>query len=553
MKEVWAADCETDPFKEGRIPKPFVWGCYNGQEYHRFDRTEEFIDFITARDCIVYAHNGGRFDWHFVISQLDAGTPLTVIAGRIAKFELGNAEFRDSYNIIPVPLAAYQKDEMDYEIMEEEFRDIPENREKIEHYLKMDCVYLFELVDGFIERYGLHLTQAGAAMKIWEAMEGRKQDSTTPEFYKRFSPYYYGGRVEAFELGVIEDEFTVIDINSAYPYAMLSRHPRGDATVELEALPGDDEAGPCFIRLVAESHGAFPVRKDDGGLWFPADGIVREFTITGWEYMAARDTGALKVVEVMSVTKFTDSITFRPYVERFYSLKDESKQNGDALGYLFAKLFLNSLYGKYAANAEKYKEFVISRWSEINVFEEQGYAFTAPLDKWALMQRDTPQERQRFYNVATAASITGYVRAYLFRAKMACDGVMYCDTDSLAVRKVGELPMHPTELGAWDVEAECNLAAIGGKKMYAFHKKGKVWGDIGSWKMASKGVRLTPEEMIRVATGEEVGYTPIAPSFSVKRGIGFISRNVRRADGDVTESDNIEGILRKVRGNGVNA
>ena len=134
-REIWVADSETDPFKEGRIPKPFIWGAYNGTDYHQFYSTDEFVEFISGIECIVYAHNGGKFDWHFIIDKLDAFSNLMVISGRLAKFQIGLAEFRDSYNILPMPLSAWEKDEFDYTLLEEEVRNIPENKIKIENYL----------------------------------------------------------------------------------------------------------------------------------------------------------------------------------------------------------------------------------------------------------------------------------------------------------------------------------------------------------------------------------------------------------------------------------
>src|SRR5690554_4327677 len=116
---IWAADCETDPFKKGRLDiAPFLWGCYNGGEYHEFNSTEKFVDFIIGTGGTVYAHNGGKFDWHFIFHHIPEFTPLKIINGRLAQFKIGETEFRDSYSIIPVPLSAYKKDDMNYDLME---------------------------------------------------------------------------------------------------------------------------------------------------------------------------------------------------------------------------------------------------------------------------------------------------------------------------------------------------------------------------------------------------------------------------------------------------
>jgi len=50
----------------------------------------------------------------------------------------------------------------------------------------------------------------------------------------------------------------------------------------------------------------------------------------------------------------------------------------------------------------------------------------------------------------------------------------------------------------------------------------------GKWKTASKGVKLTADEIIKVANGEEFLYIPQAPQYSVKQGIHFVNRKIRK-------------------------
>ena len=164
--EILAADCETDPFKIGRIPKPFIWACYDiyTGRYETFGSATLFVDFVRDRRCTVYFHNGGKFDGHYLRPYFNSDQELLIINGRIARFDIGDAEFRDSYNLIPVALGKYQKETIDYSIMEEDVRGLPENRTIIERYLKSDCVNLATLLRAYFERYGKGLTQAGAAM-----------------------------------------------------------------------------------------------------------------------------------------------------------------------------------------------------------------------------------------------------------------------------------------------------------------------------------------------------------------------------------------------------
>lgn len=522
MKEIWTLDAETDPFLAGRVPKPFIWGAYNGSEYHQFRTVPELVEFFQELDVIVYAHNGGKFDYHFMLDYLEQFEPLMVISGRLSKFKIGLCEFRDSMNILPFALSVYQKDEIDYAIFEESERHKPHNWKAICEYLKSDCVYLWNMVSDFIHRYGMHLTQAGAAMKVWQKIADTKAPKTNAFFYESLAPYYYGGRVECFQSGLIDHDFSVIDINSAYPYAMKHAHPYGEHYSVSNELPNSQAyIQRSFIRLTCIARGCFPFRGDDG-LIFPSDDIKREYTITGWEYLAAVKTRTIEDYDIIEVLTFPDMIRFDDYIDHFYEQKSKCKDEGDKAGYIFAKLFLNSLYGKFGANPENYDEYTIVKPCYIEAAESEGYNFNAELGNWALCSKPLEEEKQRYYNVAVAASITGFVRAYMWESISQCKGVIYCDTDSIACTETGDLELDPHELGAWDTEAVCDYGGVAGKKLYAFHTKGD------KWKTASKGVRLQPEEIMQAAAGEEVTYNPIAPSFSLKRGIKFISRKVKK-------------------------
>lgn len=523
-REIWVADSETDPFKAGRVPKPFIWGCYNGSVYHEFTDTKAFLEFITARECIVYAHNGGKFDWHFIIDELEEFSSLMVISGRLAKFQIGEAEFRDSYNILPMPLSAWEKDDFDYSILEVDVRHEPANWRKIQDYLRNDCVYLYQMVSEYIERYGINLTQAGTAMKVWQKLCQVKAPKTNAMFYDTIAPFYYGGRVECFEAGIIEHDFKVIDINSAYPFAMKHLHPYGDSYNVSTSLPRSrGYTQRAFITLSCVSRGALPFRGKTG-LSFPCDDIVRTYTITGWEFLAAIETGTIEDWEIIEVITFNDSIRFDDYIDHFYEMKSNAKAKNDKAGYIFSKLFLNSLYGKFGANPENYNEYTIVKPRYIEAAEEDGYSFCAEMGPWALCSRPLDETQARYYNVAVAASITGFVRAYLWRAICECKGVMYCDTDSIACEDTGTLELDPSQLGAWDVEAECDYGGIAGKKLYAFHDR-----DNNEWKTASKGVRLGADQLMQVASGRDITYNPENPSFSLKRGIKFISRKISKS------------------------
>lgn len=518
-KKIAVIDAETDPFKYGRVPKPFLWGYYNGEIYEQFDTTQELVDFISERDEIIYAHNGGKFDFFFLLEHINRNKRINIINGRIAKCKVGECELRDSWLLFTMSLDKYAKTKIDYSIMEKGERDKPKNRAEIAAYLNDDCVFLYELVKSFVDEYGLFLTQAGAAMSIWENMSDRKWKNDA-EHYKANAKFYYGGRTQAFYKGEIPNAFDVYDINSAYPAVMKRDHPCGPPKLDLWRRDNKQ-----FAIVEAKSIGVLPYRNERGGLDFPDDGEHRIFSVTGWELNLLEKLGG--TFDVIECYTCPNTVNFSVYVNKFYKMKTAAKKEGDKLTEIYAKIFLNSLYGKFAANPENYEDFEIIHDHQIDDYLGNGWNINDVLpDGSIFVNRPTNAATARYYDVLVAASITGAVRANLALEISRCDQVYYCDTDSLACTGFkGERDKY--ELGKWDLEARCKEGYIGGKKLYAFLT------DKNEHKTASKGTRLNFDEIKRVAMGAEVEYKNIAPTFSVKqidKGTGearFVSRKVK--------------------------
>jgi len=547
-RKIAVADSETDPFRHGRIPEPFIWGFYDGDQYLEWTDHDDFMQYVMARPLILYAHNGGRFDWHFILQYVPEWADIKIINGRIAQMKIGKCEFRDSFCILPVPLAQYMKTEIDYRIMEKGERYKPNNKKKISDYLKDDCVFLYNIVSEFVDEFGRGLTIAGTAMKQWEKISGRNAPDDDGTVFETIRPYYYGGRCQAFRYGVIDEPFEKADINSAYPYAMLSKHPISETFRRIEpkelAALSDDDLAVSFLDVECTSIGAFPMRADDYSLEFPHDDERRLYRVTGHEYIAGMETGALIDPVIKGGYVFDEFCTFEDYVNRFYELRKEAKANGDKARTLFYKLLMNSLYGKFAANPAEYHDYktiphyLLDKKGQIESEDGYTWQFAGLFGPHVLVSAPQLEEDQRYYNLATAASITGFVRAFMWRAIAKADGPIYCDTDSIAARSLGPLP-YGTALGEWEHEGDFDFAAVGGKKLYAFRPVGAKRPK--DWKIACKGVRLTPKQIIKVAEGGTVEYKPDAPVFSVHKEPTFVNRTVR-ATGAGAKKNSRKGI-----------
>lgn len=541
-------DCETDPFKRGRIPIPFVWNLYTGEKHitEWAQHPLQIMEFLSKTDCVVYAHNGGKFDYHYLTQFFTPGR-VSIVNGRLASFRIGNAELRDSYMLFPAPLSAYKKDEFDYSKLESDVRAL--HTDEIETYIKNDCAYLWLMLDEFFNEYGREFTQAGAAMRMMKRICEVEPPKTTKEFYARFRPYYYGGRVQCFEHGDIRGDFRSADINSAYPYAMMHAHAFGSANHQVRNADPEKsvDAQQMFWTVTAESRGAFPYRAANGALYYPDARYdwkrVRRYHVTGWELITALETDTATIHRVHFARRFEECRDFRDYVTHFWQMKNDAEKGSGR--YWFAKIFLNALYGKFAANPERYRD----AWFSDNPDELADWLTLPPTKRYGkvvlpfgngfIIQRPLDSDRQRFYNVATGASITGFVRAYLWRHLHAAERPLYCDTDSITAEAFHGMKV-ASELGAWEIEGEYDRCLIGGKKLYAMHARDGAREDSGDywrrqdWKIASKGVRVGPQDIAEVCAGKRVTYSPEVPTYSARgAAISFTSRDILQTGEDI--------------------
>jgi hypothetical protein len=567
-RQLATLDFETDPFERGGDPvRPFVWGFVGPNGFDHYwgdDCVARLMAFLDGQDAplLIYAHNGGKFDFLFLLQEM--AQEVKVINGRIVSCRIGIHELRDSYAILPVKLADMGgkdgKLDIDYMKMKEAVRH--RHRKEIIHYLKRDCDTLYREVVKYVDRFGVKLTMAGAAMaKLLEAMEDDTQHSAGYTFQrltrdqdKQFRPFYFGGRVECFERGEIVDDLISVDRNSMYPAEMAAcDHPTGNQFLRQTAI--DDRTD--FVLVDATSAGAFPLRAADNRLTFPHGRAI--YRVTGHEVRAAMALGKVDISKLIWAAYSPLRMNFAPFVHPFYDLRVEASDAGDESAKLHYKLVLNSSYGRWALNPDRLKEWAIVRHGLLPDPDsiEYGQEIYDPERPWqpaftgddvVFWRRSiTEDEKKRsIMNVATGASITGASRARLFEAICTAERPVYCDTDSITARSV-DVPMDDGggKLGDWKIEAKTTHAYIAGKKLYALADAGQDADakavESGKYatvdgrrvpvlKMASKGVRLTGDEIAAVARGETVTWEAQTPSITIAGIQTYMKREIRRRD-----------------------
>lgn len=511
-------DIETDPFNYGDFPLPFCCDFFDGTTHHTFwgDTCVKdcYESCISKFKGIVFAHNGGKFDFHYLLSYiLKDGLKIFVIKNRLVMLKQNEYELRDSYALIPTPLSGYEKTKIDYSTFTRDRRNF--HKEEIISYLKDDTANLYRMVFEFSELYGLGLTIRNRAFDQLKKF-GYKIPETDFNYDNKLRAYYYGGRCESFSNGVIKDNLICADINSAYPYAMLHKHAWSTSYSKSDKLPKTN-IGQCFIKTLVDGRGCFPLRTKLG-LLFPSEKTT--YHITGWEYEMAIKCGShvKEDFEILEVIIPYDVISFKKFIYHFYDLKLECEKKGDIAGRLFAKLFMNSCYGGFALDPSRYKKYCMTDLGELPEENNEKWEHSFDNDFAGISVFESPDPGDKYFNVLTAASITGFVRAQLLSAILS-HNVHYCDTDSIIYSGDTHIKFGD-QLGEWKLEGKGNELYLAGKKLYAFKL------DNGKFKKASKGVDLTAEQIMSVSRGNKVIYNRDAPVYSFKSGLAFLSRKV---------------------------
>jgi DNA polymerase type B, organellar and viral len=516
-------DFETDPFLHGRVPKPFCAGFYDGAQYKYFWGDDCVVALMYFLDrypvpLLIYAHNGGKFDFHFLLDYLD--NPIRIIARRIAQAACGKHTFRDSYSAIPIPLSAYMKTYISYEKFETENREL--HRVEIIDYLKDDCIFLYNLIEGFCTRFDRALTIGGASIK--QLRDLHEFDAGNSSHDARFRPYFFGGRVQCFEYGEIHGDFKIYDVNSMYPAVMKNYdHPTGKKYLSVNNsrmdkhgnIVGIADAKFYFAKVHATlKDGGLPMREKTGLNFGFKTGI---FETTSHELKTLIKHKCIEVHKVITAHASYETINFGEFVDKFSREKIDAKTRGDKAGEIFAKLILNSAYGKFGQNPEHYRDYLLNEGMPEPALDWQ---FCADFGTVQLFEK--PISAHSYYDVAVGASITSAARSVLMDALLKSTRPIYCDTDSIICEKLEGVEFDDKKLGAWKFEGDLDTIAVAGKKLYAGFKNGECI------KVASKGVRLEGKDILKVARGEKANWKSEAPSFSLLKPPSFMDRDIER-------------------------
>lgn len=226
----------------------------------------------------------------------------------------------------------------------------------------------------------------------------------------------------------------VFDVNSLYPSILYDRNlPYGIP----EPFNGKYEYDPLYPLYTQMISCRFKIKPGK----IPSIQIKHTFGFMGNEYLESSDGEIVTLVltnpdlelffEQYDVTDLTfvsgwkfksGSGMFKTYIDYWTAKKINAKKEGNKALYTIAKLFLNSLYGRFGTNPKGSRQ--------VPVLEEDGLYFS-------LM----PEEERKPVYVATASFVTAYGRKQIIEQSQAIrdwsiknkgfDAYIYSDTDSI--------------------------------------------------------------------------------------------------------------------------
>lgn len=462
----------------------FLFGGIYDDRYYSYNTPEEMIEKLmtTEKETFITATNLS-FDFFGLFTEHKYYRDFKPIMrhSTLLLAKINHKRFIDTFNYIPFSVKklgnaiGIQKQYSRYS----KTATIPKTKtawQQYRRYNRIDCLItkkFMEYLQDTCNKLGceLKMTIGSTAMDLYR----RKYIPCTIYKEKDFEHIrgylynaYYGGRTEAFERGRYRQPMYYYDFNSLYPSCMLNRYPYPSSEKYIEDKKGNlseeyirKYEGVSEVIITSPKHMNYPLlpERKDNKLIFPTGNIAGYYTHIELRKAIQEGYKILKVYKSIYYTK--TFYPFKKYVKTLYTLRKRYKKEGNEAMSICIKLFLNSLYGKFAM--KNVQETSIKDFNEEEV--EEGYQ----IDHRNMIGYKTTEKEAENNYVIPIFSIytTAYGRIKLYEALKNYKAI-YCDTDSiLTTTKI--LPSE--ELGELKLEHEVKEAIIVRPKMYYIKTK----------------------------------------------------------------------------------
>lgn len=501
MKQ-YVADFETTTTEENcHVWAYAICDIYDPDNVQIGTTLDQFMDWCISQDDNpkIFFHNL-KFDGQFILSWLfahglkciedpadrETGTFSTLISDKGMYYQIEvnwhiqgkkvrKTIFQDSLKLIPLSVDAIAKsfklDIMKLEIDYSSHNAMPEgaaiSKEESE-YIRHDVQIVAHALRFFFDHGLDKMTIGSCAMAEYKKLITKKAFKRwfpPPKFDSDIRQSYRGGftYLNPKFAGRIVGNGIVLDVNSLYPSVMYDSYLPFGTPIYFEGKYEEDEIYPLYTQMFRCQ---FEIKKGK----LPTIQIKHSMFFKGNEYLTSSDDEEVVLclnsvdmelfldhydvynLEYISGWKFKATKgLFVKYIDKWSGEKIKAKEEGNHGMYLIAKLFLNSLYGKFGTNP-------VVR-SKIPFMAEDG----------SIKYRDAdPEEREPIY-IAMASFITSNAR---YKTISAAQKIMddyaagkskiqfiYADTDSLhCVSDDFSIPegleISDTDLGAWKFESK---------------------------------------------------------------------------------------------------
>lgn len=478
----------------------WLWGLFElgSHKFVHGTSIEHFVNRISWQNSTVYFHNLG-FDGFFILDwlmnngfvhttdsyRLTHLTFSTVIDNSAKWYEVrvrwatGKiTTFRDSLKKLPMRVAdvadAFKlpiaKGDIDFHLE----RPVGYKPTDIEvEYVKIDCAIVALALEQQFEQGMRRMTVGSDSLFEFTTLTGGKK------LFERVFPVlpigidadirhaYRGGFtfVNPKHQGHITRGGRVYDVNSLYPYIMQERILPYGHPVPCEGLPTVDALHPLFVVSVTFRArlrpGMIPCIQVKNSPHFAAtqyQNIIEEPVTL---FATNVDLALWEEHYDMDILSYNGGYKFKGtkgLFDRFIDKWGEVKRNADGGLRTIAKLFLNSLYGKFATNPDVTGKVPV-------------------LENGVVQLRRGPDESRNPVYTAMGVFITAWARDLTIRAaQQHYDVFAYADTDSLHLLVDNDpetLTIDKHAMGAWKRELVFERALFARAKCYTEYAEGE--------------------------------------------------------------------------------
>ena len=362
-------------------------------------------------------------------------------------------------------------------------------------YNKRDVEILYQamrfLIQKIVISYGVRFayTVAGLAFNVFRNLnKERIRIHGNPWLDKFEKKAYFGGRTEAFRIGLVDEKWYKLDVNSLYPSVMINNlypvefmytvtNPNKEQIEKLMELYRNGQIVYIADVLVNTDQPKYPV-KYGGKLVFPVGNFRGIFCSPEIDLLDE------DVKKVFRVAVYRAKPIFKDYISYFYGLRKKAKKEKDEVMNYFYKLLMNSLYGKFAETRTvevRAPEYDIKDITYAIIHEDDGTTIRI-IDGEAYVKIGEEVAPNAF--VAIAAFVTSYARALMWKymSTAGMENILYMDTDSLFVLEEGYQRLKKAnliddyELGKLKLEGVYDGITIYAPKDYELLIKDPIFG-----------------------------------------------------------------------------